>query len=653
MAHRAAPDELRFVVHATTVATNAVLERRGAVGGLLVTRGFRDILEIGRQIRYELYNLQTDKPPALIPRERCLEITERLGPDGEVLVPIDETSVARAVEVFRMQGVTSIAVCFLHAYQNPIHERRARDAIRQLYPEAAISLSSEIAPEIREYWRASTTVVNAYIARLVRAYLGAIEQKVHTRGIGTNVHIMQSSGGIMTIGTARERPVLMLESGPAAGVAAAAYFAGLVGCQHAISFDMGGTTAKMGLILDGQARVVSEFEVGSAAGSGAGLAKGSGYPVLAPVVDLVEVGAGGGSIAWIDSGGLLRVGPRSAGAEPGPACYARGGTEPTITDANLALGRLNPRYFLGGEMPLDETAAKTAIERCARPLGLDRVTAANGIIDIANASMVEAMRLVSIQRGHDPTEFSLVAFGGAGPLHANRLADELGIPTVVVPPSPGVASALGMLVSDLRHDYRLTRLQLLTSARVEELNHIFHEFEKQGRAALGREGVPDDRMKFRRYVDMRYVGQSWKLTIDVPAVALTAEHIAPLKEAFDRYHEQSYGYCVPDEPAEIVNIGLLAIGDVPKPRLEAVSPRPGSEAQAYKGSRPVYFAESGGFVDCRVFERAILGLGAVIPGPAVIEEPDSTILIHPGYFAEVVQYGILILRRMADHRAIR
>jgi N-methylhydantoinase A len=641
------PADFQYMVHATTVATNAMLERRGARVALLTTEGFRDVLEIARQIRHELYNLQTEKPRPLVPRERCLEVGERLDYRGEIVQPLDEGSVASAVATLRAQAVTSIAVCLLHAYQNPVHEHRTREIIRQLYPEASISLSSDIAPEIREYWRASTTVANAYVAPLVSAYLEAIERRLRARRIVSGLHIMQSSGGIMTVDTAKTRPILMLESGPAAGVAAAAYFANQVGCRSAISFDMGGTTAKVGLILDGQPRVVSEFEAGAAAGSGSGVAKGSGYPILAPMMDLVEVGAGGGSVAWIDSGGLLRVGPRSAGADPGPACYETGGTDPTVTDANLVLGRINPEYFLGGEMPLNVGAARAAIDaKCGRPLGLEVVEAAQGVIDIANATMVEAMRLVSVQRGHDPSEFTLIAFGGAGPLHANQLADELGIPLVAIPPAPGVASAWGMLVSDLRHDYRVTRLQPLAHARFDELNDLYRRFEEDALQTLLSEGVGSDDVVLQRNLDLRYVGQSSTLTVRVPATDLKPSDEVDLKKAFDAQHEQSYGYAVAGERVEIVTVSLLAMGRVAKPNMRRVQSEGGALAAAEKARRHVYFRELGGFVDCPVYDRQGLPEKARVSGPAVIEEPDSTTVLHPGYAAEVATYGTLLLRRV-------
>lgn len=639
------PEQVRSIMHATTTATNAVLERRGAATGLLVTQGFRDVLEIARQVRHELYNLQTDKPVPLVPRRLCLEIPERLDYRGAVQVPLDEAAVEAAVVRLRTAGVESVAVCFLHAYRNPVHERQAAEIIRRVWPEADLSLSCDIAPEIREYWRASTTVVNAYIAPVVRRYLDGIERRLRGEGMFPDVHVMQSNGGVTTAAIARDRPISLIESGPAAGVQMAAAFAGLMGFRDAISFDMGGTTAKMGLIRNGKPRVLPEFEVGAGSFSGTGLVKGSGYPILGAVMDLVEVGAGGGSLGWVDSGGLLRVGPRSAGAAPGPACYGRGGTEPTITDANLVLGRLNPAYFLGGELPLDPCAAAQAVERvCAQPLGMDTLHAAVGIVDIANATMGQAVRLVTVQRGYDPREFCLVAFGGAGPVHANQVAADLGIPLVLVPPSPGVASAWGLLMSDLRHDYRATRQQPLADARVEEINGLLGDFEATALRTLEQEGISRDQARIERYLDVRYIGQSWKLTVDVRPGELTPEDLPGIKAAFDQLHEAAYGYAVPGEPAELVNVGLLATGTIPKSPLRAVPPGPRDPAAAHRDTRRVYFKERGDFVDCPVYDRYALLQGNVVAGPAIIEEIDSATVVHPGYAATVGRYGVLLLR---------
>lgn len=637
--------EVRYMIHATTVVTNAILQGSGARAGLIVSEGFRDVLEIARQVRHELYNLQTDKPKPLIPRDLCREVPERLNYRGEVLLPLSEDAVAVVADDFRRLGVNSIAICFLHSYCNPQHELRAADIIRSIHPAAELSLSSIIAPEIREYWRASTTAINAYIAPIVSTYLDAVEEKLATQGIPVELHLMQSNGGIVPSSVAKLRPVFLVESGPAAGVAAAAYFAEIVGTPNALSFDMGGTTAKMGMILDGRPRVLSEFEVGARGGSGSGLVKGSGYPILGSVLDLVEVGAGGGSAAWMDSGGVLRVGPQSAGADPGPACYMRGGKQATVTDANLVLGRLNADYFLGGGIHLSIDAARSAIElNCARPLGTDLIYAANGIVDIANATMVQAMRLVSVQRGYDPRDFSLVAFGGAGPLHANALAAELEVPLVIIPPSPGVASALGMLVSDIRHDYRKTNLQRLLNADFASINAIHEGYESDALERLARENVDESKIVLDRYLDARYVGQAWTIRISSGPNDLASKDKTRIKEAFDREHSVAYGYAVPDEPLEIVNVGLAAVGMVPRPALREIGTGGVSPNAAFKDTRPVYFAEAGGFMNTPVFDRYRLVIGNRIEGPAVIEEFDSTVLVCPHFAAEVSRFGILVIR---------
>jgi N-methylhydantoinase A len=437
----------------------------------------------------------------------------------------------------------------------------------------------------------------------------------------------------------------MVESGPAAGVIAATYLGGVLGYQDILSFDMGGTTAKTGLIQKGQPRVTKEYEVGAQATAGFGAARGSGYPIRTPVIDLVEIGAGGGSIAWVDPGGILRVGPQSAGADPGPVCYGLGGTEPTITDANVVLGRLDPRYFLGGEMKLDVDAARRAIEeKCAKPLGLDVIAAANGIIEIANAAMINALRLISVQRGYDPRDFVLVGFGGAGPVHANRLAAELQIPRTIIPLSPGIFSAMGLLVTDLKHDYSVTRIRRTDQLDYTELMQVYDDLAAQGRATLAREGIPESEMVFLRHVDMRYVGQSYELSIPVPAGPIDAAAVARIVDQFHAEHDRAYGYSAPGEPTEFVNLRLTAVGTITKPKLREIEPAgPDGAAPALDSHRPVYFAEAGGFVDCPIYRRYKLGSGAVIDGPAIIEEMDSTTVLHPGFRATVDRYGNLML----------
>ena len=642
----AAGKDLGVVVHATTVATNALIEGKMARVGMLVTRGFRDILEIGRQIRSRLYDVHLQKPAPLVPRRWSLEVSERLDADGRVLEALDLAEVRAAVRRLRDERVEAVVICFLHSYVNPEHERAAATVVREEFPHAYLSVSSEVCPEFREYLRGSTAAVNAAVMPIVTRYVDALESRLAALGATAPFYVMQSNGGVMTSTSAKERPVYMVESGPAAGVIAAGAVAAPAGHRNVLSFDMGGTTAKVGLIQDGQLRLSTEMEVGAQAVTPLGEGRGGGYPVRTPAIDLVEVGAGGGSEAWIDAGGALRVGPRSAGARPGPACYGQGGTTPTITDANLALGRLDPAYFLGGEMRLDAEAARRAIaERVARPLGLDPLAAASGIVEIANAHMIAAMRLVSVQRGYDPREFALVAFGGAGPMHANALARDLGIPTVLVPPSPGIASAIGMLMTDIRHEFVATRRQRLDDLSPAALDALFAGFAAEGAARLAKDGVAADDQRAVRSVDLRYRGQSHELAVTVPSGALTAADVERLRAQFHAAHERAYGYAALEDAIELINVRLAAVGLSPKPVRPTLGEGPADPAAALKGRRDVWFAESTGWASCPVLDRAWLLRGNVIAGPAVIEEPDASTLVHPGWAATVDAHANLMLRR--------
>lgn len=635
-----AAKDVAYIVHGTTIATNAIIEGKVAPTGFITTEGFRDMLEIARQIRPTLYDLQFEKPRPLVPRHRCFGVPERLNASGTVLTPLDEKALCQVAHALRAEGVEAIAVCFLHAYANPVHERRAGAILAEVFPEAVVSLSAEVAPEFREYLRASTTAINSCIRPVVARYLQRIEDRL--AGLAAELLVMQSSGGVYTFAAARQKPVYMVESGPAAGVIAAAHLGQARGYQQVISFDMGGTTTKAALIQDGAPSVTKDYEVGTTAQAGIGATRGAGYPIRTPVIDLVEIGAGGGSIAWVDPGGILRVGPQSAGADPGPACYGRGGTHPTVTDANLALGRLNPSYFLGGEIAIDPGAAQRAIEQhCARPLGMDWVAAAHGIVEIANTAMVNALRLVSVQRGYDPRDFALVAFGGAGPAHANRLAALTEIPVAIIPQSPGTASALGLLVTDLKHNYATTLIQRLDQVDSQTLEQTFRTLEAQGRETLGREGMAEAAMEFRRQVDLRYVGQSHELTLPLAAGALGPAELAQLLAQFHRTHERAYGFSAPEEDVELVSVRLSAIGQIAKPALAPLAKATG-EATA-KGNRPVYFAEREGFVDCPVYDRYALGAGAVVQGPAIVEEIDSTTVVHPQYQVRVDEVGQMVL----------
>jgi len=650
----AAGGDVAAVVHATTVATNAIIEGKIARVGMLVTRGFRDILEIGRQIRSRLYDVRLQKPAPLVERRFSLEVGERLDHEGRVLQPLDLDEVRAAARRLRHEGVEAVVICLLHSYLNADHERAVADVVRAELPDAHLSVSSQVCPEYREYLRASTTAVNAAVMPIVSRYVDALESRLKALGAVAPFYVMQSNGGVMTSASAKARPVYMVESGPAAGVIAAGAIAAPYGYRNVMSFDMGGTTAKVGLIQDGRLRLSTEIEVGAQAVTPLGEGRGGGYPVRTPVIDLVEVGAGGGSEAWIDAGGALRVGPRSAGARPGPACYGRGGTTPTITDANLALGRLNPAFFLGGEMTLDAAAAHRAIaERVATPLGLDPLAAAAGIVEIANAHMIGAMRLVSVQRGYDPRQFVLVAFGGAGPLHANALARELGIPAVLVPPNPGIASAVGMLMTDLRHEFVTTRRMPLDRLTPAALEALFAEFLREGQARLDRDGVPAADRRMLRSVDLRYHGQSFELSITVPEGRLTAADVGGLRAEFDAAHERAYGYAALEDAVELVNVRLAAIGVTPRPRRAPLAAGGREPAGALKAQRDVWFGGVEGnparvLLKTDVLDRTKLKRGNVVAGPAVIEEHDASTLVHPGWEAAVDEHGNLMLRPVAS-----
>ena len=640
------PAEVQYVMHATTVATNAIIEGKVARTAFVTTEGFRDMLEIGHQTRPSLYDLQFDKLPPLVPRDLAFEVQERLEPDGTVLKPLDEHEVRRLGQRLAEQSVEAVAVCMLHGYRNPENERRIGRILESYLPGIPISLSHEISPEFREYVRASTSVINASIRPIVARYLDNIVARLVELGLRTSLLIMQSNGGMFSSDAAQQKPVFMVESGPAAGVVAATYLGGVISEPNVIPFDMGGTTAKVGLVQELQPKVTKGYQVGGTAQAGIGATSASGYPIRTPVIDLVEIGAGGGSIAWIDAGGLLRVGPRSAGADPGPVCYGRGGAEPTITDANLVLGRINPGYFLGGEIALEVGSARAAIQsRCAAPLGLTVEQAAEGIIEIANQAMVNALRLVSVQRGYDPRKFSMIAFGGAGPLHANKLMAELSIPRLVVPRSPGLFSALGLLVTDLRRESSATWLRLASQVTVEEINSAVSELETRVASELVADGVSSTDIGFHRFLEMRYVGQSYELPVILPDRAAEWS-VESLEHWFHTEHDRAYGHASPGEAIEIVNIRVAAIGKIPSPELSRLPPQ--SESQSIpKETRQVYFRESSGYVDCAIYDRYTLLAGAVVEGPAIIEEMDSTTVLHPAYRAQVDEFGNLVICKVS------
>jgi N-methylhydantoinase A len=603
------------IVHGSTIAINTVLESTGAHTGLVVTRGTRDVYAIGRGNRPDAYNLFFRRPRPFVPRALTFEVSERILSSGEVEAPLDEDDVIAACAELRDAGVDAVAVCFLHAYANPEHERRAGAIIRRELPGTYVSLSHEILREYREYERTSTTVVNSYIGPIVSRYIDALDARLRDGEFGGQLWIMQSSGGVMEPGTAVRRPVAMMESGPVGGIIASAEVGRGLGYANVISFDMGGTTAKASLIRDSTPTIADGYYIGG---------YNEGHPVLSPVIDVVEVGTGGGSIAWIDEVGALKVGPRSAGADPGPISYKRGGTEPTITDANVALGRIRPGAFMGGEMELDGDGALAGIaERIAEPLGLDALAAAHGIVEIATAKMSLAVREVSVAKGYDPRDFVLLASGGAGPLHAVAIARELNIPRVVVPRYPGHFSAVGMLLTDQRHDLVQTIYSRLDRLDPTRLRTAYDEMA--GRLA---ELIEPERLRIEAFLDMRYSGQDFTLPVPVEPSEFSDGDLELIRRRFDEVHERRYGHNAPDERADVVNLRVTGFGRREKPALaaaavEGTGPAPADHA-------PVHFEPRGEPVDAPIYAREELTPGDVVSGPALIEEYASTTVVFAG-----------------------
>ena len=626
------PSEITFFIHGTTVAINTVLERKGARTALVTTQGFRDVLHIGRQDRPNLYDWRIRRPDPLVPRHLRFEVKERVLYTGEVLEPLDERELDTVVEKLRAARVDSVAVCLLHSYANPAHERTIGTALARELPDVTVSLSADILPEFKEYDRMSTTTINAYVGSVMGLYLRSLQRGISEVGVESDLHIMQSNGGIMGAETAVEKPIQTILSGPAAGVIGGVALADQAGEPNTISVDMGGTSFDICLSSQGEVRRTRESEI-------------EGFPVKVPTVDIHTLGAGGGSIAWIDAGGALRVGPQSAGADPGPACYGKAGEEPTVTDANLVLGRLNPDRFLGGDMVLDvEQARRSVSDRIATPLRLGLEEAAEGIIRVINATMIKGIRVVSVAKGYDPREFCIVAFGGAGPVHAAELAAELDIPRVLVPIAPGVTSALGLLMADMRHDYVRTVLSTVDRADPGDLDRRYVEMEAEALAQMKREGLPAQGVELLRLADARYLGQGFELEVPVAGGRLSPEAIAELAEGFHKAHAHRYGYANPENPVEIVNVRLTALARLPQPKLTAERTDGVTDpGQALDGYRQVYFNQE--FLQTAVYDRSRLRPGDEITGPAVLEQLDSTTVVWPGQRARVDAYRNAILDR--------
>ncbi len=626
----APPGDVERFIHGTTVATNAVLEQKGAVTAVLTTEGFEDVLEMGRQKRSRMYDLEMDPetPSFLAPGRRRVGIRERLDARGAALVPLDEGQVRAAVQTLRAQGVQAIAVCYLFSFVNPAHEQRTRELCAEIAPEISVSLSSEVDPTFREYERLCVTAFDAYLGPVVKRYLAGLADTLRGLGIRAVPLIMRSRGGIVSAALAARQPVTLFLSGPAGGVIGAGCAAERSGVRDFVSLDMGGTSNDVAVVRSGAPLLASEGSIGP-------------YPVRTPMVDVNTIGAGGGSIAWIDAAGGLRVGPRSAGAEPGPACYGRGGDAATVTDASVVLGYLNPERFAGGALTLDVGAAERAVGAIGRRLGVDTITAAAGIHRVINARMADQIRLVTIKRGYDPRQFSLVVLGGAGPVHGAALAAEMGMAEVLVPEAPGVLAAFGLLAAAIEHHHARTLQARTDVADLAAVNRCLAELDAAGRARMHEEGVAAADVHVAYTADMRYVGQAYELEVPI-AAPVAAERVPDIVAAFHAVHERVYGYARTQQTVEFVNFRAVHTYRLPRPVVRPSAQAHGRLDDARVGERRAYFD---GFVSAAIYERARLPLGARLAGPAIVEQMDTTTVIPPGVTAVVDDAGNLRLRR--------
>jgi N-methylhydantoinase A len=622
--------EVAFLGHGTTVATNALIQGRGVETGLITTDGFRDLLEIGRQKRPDLYDIQADKPDTLVSRDLRIGVKERVLSNGETEISLDEEEFRSAVRELKKAGVKSVAVCFLYSFLNSEHEAIAGRILEEEFPEAFSALSHKIAPEFREFERLSTTVVNAYLGPVMKGYVNALSGKLKNLGISVAPQLTQSNGGVIGFDAAADLPVRTVLSGPSTGVVAAQAIGRMTGIENLITFDMGGTSSDVALLTGGKCQVVNESVV-------------HGYPIKAPMLDIHTVGAGGGSIAYVDNGGFLKVGPRSAGANPGPSCYGLGNPEPTVTDANVLLQTQNPKYLLNGRMKIDQDLSRAAIQTLADKLGMGVLETANGILDIVAANMAKAIRVISVQRGHDPREYTMVAFGGAGPVHAARLAKELGMKRILIPRTPGVLCALGLLMTDLRTDFSSTQLTRLDEASADGIGEIYSALEAKAYAWFESEGIAPPAQQISRTVDVRYAGQNYEISVPVPAGPVTAETFAAIEEAFLNAHRQLYGFIAEGEPVQMVTFRLAASGLVEKAQFQPAGIEGPDSSAAITGSREVWMMAAGAFVTATLSDRAMLNARYVYQGPPFIDPMETTTVVPMDTTATVDAYLNLML----------
>jgi N-methylhydantoinase A len=620
------PSQVDVIVQGTTLATNALIERKGAKTGLITTEGFRDILELRRETRYDLFDLFIEMPEPVVPRDFRLGVRERIDKDGKIVTELNESQLKSVLHQLIGQGAESVAVCFLNSYANPCHERRAGEIITQEAPALSVSLSSDVAAALREDERFSTAAINAYVMPLSERYLTNLSAKLAAVGFNGALFIMLSNGGLTTFENAKRFPVRLIESGPAGGTMAAVFYSDVLDSKNLVAFDMGGTTAKISMVQEGKPALAATFEAARLRR----FMKGSGHPLMISAIDLMEIGAGGGSIGWVDSLGLLRVGPESSGADPGPACYGLGGEEPTVTDAALILGYLDADYFLGGEMKLDKEKAVRAVkERIADRLGLGIIDAAWGIHRVITENMASAARIHVLEKGKDPRRFSLLAFGGAGPIHAWQTAKLVGSPRIISPLAAGVMSALGFLVTPVSNDFVHTYISRLDEVDWGRANRLLEEMEKRGREQVLAGGVAPHEITVARSADMRYVRQGREITVPVPNGELSPESIALIRQSFQSVYQELYSRYLNNVPIEIVSWKVVTGG--PRPTIQ-LQRQTGSldRDTALKGERPVYFPEYKGFVDCPVYDRYRMGPGIKLDGPVIVEEKESTLVVGPG-----------------------